>query len=56
MKLSRYQVADSGRPTGFDLKIPVELWLEDSKGKLTQEKVNYTVSVKPARTVLRSPF
>ena len=38
--------------TGFDLKIPVELWLEDSKGKEVREKVKYTVSTKPARTVI----
>ncbi len=55
-KLSRYQVADSARAMGFDLKIPVELWLEDPKGKLVQEKVKYTVSVQPSRTVIRSPL
>ena len=55
-KLSRYQVAATNRTAGFDLKIPVELWLQDSKGKDVQEKVNYTVSVQPSRTVLRSPF
>jgi hypothetical protein len=56
VKLSRYKVAETANPTGFDLKIPVELWLEDSNGKARQEKVKYTVSVQPARTVLRSPF
>ena len=55
-KLSRYQVADTAGIAGFDLKIPVELWLEDSKGKTVQEKVKYTVSTKPARTVIRSPL
>ncbi len=55
-KLSRYQVAETTRSAGFDLKIPVELWLQDSKGKDVQEKVKYTVSVQPVRTVLRSPF
>jgi hypothetical protein len=55
-KLSRYQVGDSLRAAGFDLKIPVELWLEDPKGKAVQEKVKYTVSVQPARTVIRSPL
>jgi hypothetical protein len=55
-KLSRYQVADTAAATGFDLKIPVELWLEDPKGKAVQEKVKYTVSTKPARTVIRSPL
>jgi hypothetical protein len=55
-KLSRYQVAETSRLAGFDLKIPVELWLEDSKGKALQEKVKYTVSIEPARTVVRAPF
>jgi hypothetical protein len=55
-KLSRYQVADAARAAGFDLKIPVELWLEDPKGKAIQEKVKYTVSVQPSRTVIRSPL
>ena len=55
-KLSRYQVAETNRTAGLDLKIPVELWLQDPKGKDVQEKVNYTVSVQPSRTVLRSPF
>jgi hypothetical protein len=55
-KLSRYQVADDARAAGFDLKIPVELWLEDPKGKAVQEKVKYTVSVQPSRTVIRSPL
>jgi hypothetical protein len=55
-KLSRYQVADTARAAGFDLKIPVELWLEDTKGKAIQEKVKYTVSVRPSRTVIRSPL
>jgi hypothetical protein len=53
-KLSRYQVAETTRSAGFDLKIPVELWLTDTKGKAVQEKVKYTVSVQPSRTVLRS--
>ena len=56
LKLSRYEVAETGRATGFDLKIPVELWLEDSKGKEVREKVKYTVSTKPARTVIRAPL
>jgi hypothetical protein len=55
-KLSRYQVAESTRAAGFDLKMPVELWLEDPKGKAVQEKVKYTVSVQPSRTVIRAPF
>jgi len=55
-KLSRYQVAETTRAAGFDLKMPVELWLEDPKGKALQEKVKYTVSVQPARTVIRAPF
>jgi hypothetical protein len=55
-KLARYQIGESTKAAGFDLKIPVELWLEDPKGKAVQEKVKYTVSVQPARTVLRSPL
>ena len=56
LKLSKYEIGESGKPAGFDLKIPVQLWLEDSKGKPSQEKVHYTVSVQPSRTVIRSPF
>jgi hypothetical protein len=56
LKLSRYQVAETARTAGFDLKIPVELWLEDPTGKAVQEKVKYTVSVQPSRTVIRSPL
>jgi hypothetical protein len=55
-KLARYEVAEATSAVGFDLKIPVELWLQDPKGKEVREKVRYTVSVQPARTVLRSPF
>jgi hypothetical protein len=55
-KLSRYQVAETAKFAGFDLNIPVELWLEDPKGKAVQEKVKYTVSVQPARTVIRAPL
>jgi hypothetical protein len=55
-KLSRYQVGETNRSAGFDLKIPVELWLEDPKGKAVQEKVKYTVSVEPSRTVIRAPL
>jgi hypothetical protein len=55
-KLSRYQVAETTRAAGFDLKIPVNLWLQDSMGKTVQEKVKYTVSIQPARTVIRAPF
>jgi hypothetical protein len=55
-KLSRYEVAETTRAAGFDLKMPVQLWLEDAKGKAVQENVKYTVSVQPARTVIRAPF
>lgn len=56
LKLARYQVGDSTRAAGFDLKIPVELWLEDPRGKSSREKVKYTVSIQPSRTVIRSPL
>ena len=56
LKLSSYQVANATKAAGFDIKIPVELSLVDQKGKAIQEKVKYTVSVQPARTVIRSPF
>ena len=55
-KLSRYQVAETTRPAGFDLQMPVQLWLEDPKGKAVEHKVKYTVSVQPSRTVMRAPF
>jgi hypothetical protein len=55
-KLSRYEVSEASRAAGFDLKIPVELWLEDTAGKAVQEKVKYTVSVQPSRTVIRAPL
>jgi hypothetical protein len=55
-KLSRYEVAQTTRAAGFDLKMPVELWLEDPKGKAVRETAKYTVSVEPARTVIRAPF
>jgi hypothetical protein len=55
-KLSRYEVADTTRASGFDLRMPVRLWLQDPKGKAIEQKVKYTVSVKPARTVIRAPF
>jgi hypothetical protein len=55
-KLSRYQVSDTARAAGFDLKIPVELWLENPKGKTIQEKAKYTVSIEPVRTVIRAPL
>ncbi len=37
-KLSRYQVAETTRAAGFDLKIPVELWLKDPKGKAVRRR------------------
>jgi hypothetical protein len=55
-KLTSYQVSEATKSTGFDLKIPVVLSLEDPKGKAVRENVKYTVSVKPARTVIRAPF
>jgi hypothetical protein len=55
-KLSRYEVADTTRASGFDLRLPVQLWLQDPKGKAIEQKVKYTVSVQPARTVIRAPF
>src|SRR5262249_2628056 len=55
-QLSDYQLADAAKEAGFDLKIPVELSLQDPKGKSVKEKVSYTVSVQPSRTVIRSPF
>ena len=55
-KLTGYEVAGTTRAAGFDLKIPVELSLQDPKGKALKEKVKYTVSVEPARTVIRSPL
>jgi len=55
-KLSKYEVADTTRATGFDLRMSVQLWLEDPKGKSVEEKVKYTVSVAPSRTVIRAPF
>jgi hypothetical protein len=55
-KLARYQVAETTRAAGFDVKIPVELWLQDPQGKAVQEKVKYTVSTQPSRTVVRAPF
>jgi hypothetical protein len=55
-KLSSYQLVDGAKEVGFDLKIPVELSLQDPKGKSVKEKVSYTVSVQPSRTVIRSPF
>jgi hypothetical protein len=55
-KLARYEVASTTRSAGFDLKIPVQLWLTDTQGKAVQEKVKYTVSVQPSRTVIRSPL
>jgi hypothetical protein len=56
LKLSRYEVAEKTRAVGFDLKMPVKLWLEDAKGKTREETVKYTVSVQPARTVIRAPL
>jgi hypothetical protein len=55
-KLTSYQVSESTSTVGFDLNIPVELSLEDPKGKAVRESVKYTVSVQPVRTVIRSPF
>jgi hypothetical protein len=55
-KLTSYQVAQTTKTAGFDLKIPVELSLEDPKGKAVRERVKYTVSVQPSRTVIRAPF
>ncbi|WP_422922902.1 hypothetical protein [Singulisphaera sp. PoT] len=55
-KLAKYEVAGTTSSAGFDLMIPVELWLRDPKGKDVRHKVRYTVSLTPARTVLRAPL
>jgi hypothetical protein len=55
-KLTSYQLSEATKSSGFDLNIPVELSLVDPKGNAVREKVKYTVSVQPARTVIRSPF
>jgi hypothetical protein len=55
-KLSSYQVSETTRTAGFDLKIPVELSLLDPKGKAVKQNVKYTVSVQPSRTVIRAPL
>lgn len=55
-KLSKYEVAEATQTAGFDRTIPVELWLQDPRGKAVRQKVRYTVSLEPTRTVLRSPL
>ncbi len=55
-KLSRYEIAETARTAGFDLKMSVRLWLLDPKGRNVEQQVRYTVSVDPAKTVIRAPF
>lgn len=55
-KLNGYKIAETTKSVGWDLKFPVELSLQDPKGKARTENAKYTVSVEPSLTVIRSPF
>jgi hypothetical protein len=55
-RLVRYEIAAETRPAGFDLTCTADLTFETSKGKPARELATYTVSTRPRRTVIRSPF
>jgi hypothetical protein len=53
-KLVRYEIAERGRPIGADLRCPVQLWIDNGRGKATRELAEYNVSTHPALAVARS--
>jgi hypothetical protein len=53
-KLVRYEIEQRDRPVGADLRCPVQLWIENSRGKPAREVAEYNVSTHPALTVSRS--
>lgn len=55
-RLVRYAIRPETRPAGFDLACTADLTLEAPKGKPAREAAAYTVSTRPRRTVIRSPF
>jgi hypothetical protein len=55
-KLSKFEVAGEGKPSGAERAFTVTLWLADSKGKDTREQVVYKVGTDPILTVFRSLF
>lgn len=55
-RLARYEVEGEPRSVGFDLQFTVALWMESPKGQPLRETARYTVTTRPARTVIRAPF
>lgn len=54
-KLTKYAIADDTSKSGFDVRIPVDLWLTPPKGKPIREKAYYNVVTSPTLTVVRDP-
>ena len=48
-------VSDYRWESGFDVRIPVDLWLTPPKGKPIREKAYYNVVTSPTLTVVRDP-
>jgi hypothetical protein len=55
-KLLSFQVLSPGQDDDANLRIPVELTLEEQGGKEKRKKVSYVVSTSPAVTVFRELF
>lgn len=54
-ELTKFEIATTTSKSGFDLRIPVDLWLKPPKGKPIREKAFYTVVTSPSITVIRDP-
>ena len=55
-RLLKYEVIAAPSPSGLDLHCPVDLWLQDPKGKKVRERADYTLTTHPTRTVVRVAF
>jgi len=56
VSLLRFDVLDQGRDESVNLRIPVELTLQDKAGKEVKKKVRYMVGTSPSITVFREIF
>lgn len=52
VKLAKFEIeSDGAQPSGFDLGVPVKLWLGD--GKKAPTKVRYIIALAPNRVITR---
>ncbi len=55
-RLIEYRVEGDGQEAGTNLRVPVELTIQDKDGKRIKKKVKYTIGTSPMLTVFREIF